>query len=172
MWKRFAVSIPAAGHFAAQNLRLIHFCEHFTTDATGFFEQKETKATKGSHLLGCLHLLLLKFFPMAALMKNPESVKSVTSVVQFLWLRPCRVAPLRGGLRWKALVCGGLGPAQFPAFRGRANGGGGRGIGNHTNLYQVTRQSLPARCRAALRGINSTPKRRRSIKVKLKANQG
>jgi hypothetical protein len=44
--KRFAVSNPAASRFAAQNLRLIHFCEHFTTDATDFFEQKETKATK------------------------------------------------------------------------------------------------------------------------------
>jgi hypothetical protein len=80
----FAESNTAAGRFPVQDVRHIHFREDFATDFADFFEQKATKLTKGRHLPGFLRLLLLKFFPMSALMKNSESVKSVKSVVHFI----------------------------------------------------------------------------------------
>jgi len=51
-------------------------------------EQKGTKETKGEYFFVAFVCSLENRFPMGPLMENSKSVKSVKSVVQFLWLRP------------------------------------------------------------------------------------
>ena len=74
-------------------MRIAHFGEDFTTDSTDnadFFEQKGTKETKEEFFFVCF---CANSVSRAARMGNSESVKSVKSVVQFLWLRLCRAVP-------------------------------------------------------------------------------
>ena len=57
------------------------------TDNTDFFEQKGTKETKEEFCFVAFVRFCANSVPMAAWMEDSESVKSVKSVVQFLWLR-------------------------------------------------------------------------------------
>jgi len=71
-------------------VRIAHFGEDFTTDSTDnadFFEQKGTKETKEEFFFVDFGCFRFNSVPRAARMEDSQSVKSVKSVVQFLWLR-------------------------------------------------------------------------------------
>ena len=57
------------------------------TDDTDFFEQKRTKETKEEFFFVDFGCFRFNSVPRAARMEDSQSVKSVKSVVQFLWLR-------------------------------------------------------------------------------------
>ena len=87
--------------FVRQPVRVAHFCEDFTTDGrddTDFFEQG-TKETKEEFFFVALVRFCANSVPMAVRMEDSESVKSVKSVVQFLWLH---LAALRSVLLFKS----------------------------------------------------------------------